>query len=289
MSLHSLLRATNAKCYISLYDLQFSGMRTIPEEGDRFYGPFAGLSAARMRPASALSGYQATGGHPVHHTGSAEPFFVHNTFDNANNNSAFPGFGASYNSNVPLSHSGPPATASPMDVAMTGCPPHPSTMHGGTRSAHGMHLDAAQPVALAPDDHSWSLARNSSMSAPPTQQAMFGGRNAGRTHTHSHNTRANALAHANAGQHVASTADIARKLPPNAQALFWQPSPQQAFNGSNFSGMWAVSSPSSTMSQQAPSPPDPPPGYLISSTKGSRHLLALVKAAEAVPVSGVLF
>ena len=266
--------------------VQFGGMQTIPEEGDRFYGPFASLAAARRRPASSL------GGHPAHHAGSAEPYFAHSTFDNMNSHGALPpGFGSAHNSSAPMPYSGPPASASPMDVALTGCPPP----HGGMHSGHGMHLDAAQPVPLAPDDHSWSFARNSSVSAPPAQQAMFGGRGAGRPHTHSHNTRANAHAHATSNPHGTSKPDIASILPANAQALFCQPPPQHALavhnggTGSSGGGNLRAGSPRSCgVGQQAFLLPDPPPGFLISANRTSCHLLAMVQAADAPTVSGAL-
>lgn len=116
-------------------------------------------------------------------------------------------------------------------------------------------LAYTQPVTLAPDDHSWSAQTNNGTGPASLYMPPHAG------HLNHSYSRASVGAHSQA-----------------QQASHWPVS--QGRNSISMS--WNTSPHSSTLSRATPSPPNPPPGFTVSSNKGPRHLLIMYSLTSSM-------
>ena len=240
--------------------VQIGGMETIQEDASCVPRTYNGM---KLRNHSALGMYghaplQPQPQPPQARSGSADLYSQYNAFDGM---SHFSGFGG-----------GPPPLP----------PRHSFNVGNNTNlfdsAAAGGHLGArvpfpsrpqsrqdvsmTAPVALPPDDHSWSLTNASNHGAPPPQHSML-------QNQHALNFNApHAMAWAASQQQQQQMAHNA----PNGVGASWSNSP----HGSN-------------LSRQTPSPPVPPPGFMLSSSEGPRQLLIMYTPLAHTDIAGAHF
>ena len=232
-----------------------SSLRHVTGSADLFkHAP--GCSSYNTGPVGAVDAIKAVPGHS-----SADVYNVYNSFDGSPygaNDSAYPGAnppGFSVAAGHP--YGGPAASAANIDL-----PAASGRMHRGPYYAQEQaHPLCTQAVTLPPDDNSWSATTTNAGAlathAPPL------------THSYSH-TSLGPYSH----------------VQPQQQPPHWPPAPSQGRSSVTMSASWNNSPHSSALSRQTPSPPNPPPGFLVSSNKGPRHLLIMYALNTPTEVAG---